>query len=187
MPTPTQPEESFEFTLLRRQLGDDDGNHVTDDPNDPEQGALAEVLLDANTAPELLPVGHGRMTVVSHGDAVREFVRAKLAQEPEENTQYVEALVVMDPDAERPPAMTDLVAVPLPGSVAVLYEVVISWSDCQESAAHVWPEHADLDWKPCFTLARGHAILRRGPDLPLVSTGADDDEPEILGGSDAEH
>ena len=187
-PSATPSPEAFEFLLLRRRLVDDEGRPVTDDPNDLEQSALAEALTDANTPPSLVPVGHGHMTIIAHGDDVRAFVRDKLAHEPEDDANYCEAAeITMEPGAERGPAIGDLLAVLLHGNVALLFEVMFSWIDCEESAAHVWPEHADLEWKPCFTLAPGHAILRRGPELPLVSTGGDDEEPEILGGSDAEH
>lgn len=183
MPTPV--EESFAFSLFRRRLADAEGRPVTgDDPSDLEQCAQAEALSDAGAPPELLPLGHGRLTVISHGGDVRDFVREKLAHEVELNTQYLEAKIDMDADAEWRPAMGHLMAVSLPGGVAVVYEVVFSWVDCEASGRHM-SEHSSPDWVTSFTLPSGHAILRRGPELPLVSTGADDDEPEILGGSDA--
>jgi hypothetical protein len=178
-------DETFEFTLMRRQLVDAAGSPVDGDGQDPEQWTLADALSDAGAPLDVLPVGRGRMTVLSLDE--REFVREKLMHHPEPHTQFLRAMLEMDESAEREPGMEDLLAVLLPGDVTVLYEVVITWADLELAPESTVGGGAEA----LVSLPRGHAILRRGQDLPVVCAGCDSDyelHPDIgHGGSNAQH
>lgn len=177
-------EEAFDALLMRRQLVDLDGNAVDGDGPDPQQWALADALFDANVPPNLVPLGSGRMTVITLDE--REFVRQKLVHEPEPDSQYLRVMLEMDEAAQRAPAMSDLVAVMLPGGVTVVHEVVVAWADLELQPKQSLDPDADvLVW---VSLPHGHAILRRGPDLPVVATGAQEQQPSDIGhgGSDVQ-
>lgn len=175
------PEEAFDFLLMRRELVDLDGNAVDGDGPDPEQWALADALSDAGVPPDLVPLGRGRMTVLALDE--REFVQRKLVHEPGQDSQYMRAMLDMDDTAERAPGMRDLVAVLLPENVAVVFEVVITWADLE-----LPPEQSPgPDAEVLVSLPRGHAILRRGPDLPVVGTGPEQRSDIGHGGGDAGH
>lgn len=173
--------EAFQFSLMRRQLVDAAGNPVDGDGPDPEQWALADALSDANAAADLLPLGRGRMTVLSLDE--REFVRQTLMHEPEPGSQFIRTLMEMDEGAERTPAMDDLVAVLLPEGMAVVYEVVIASADLELPAE----EANNPDAVVWASLPLGHAILRRGPDLPIVRIGPSEELDQGHGGNDAQH
>lgn len=163
-------DDAFEFTLMRTRLIDATGTPVDGDGHDPEQWALADALSQAGAPLDLLPVGRGRMTVLSLDE--REFVREKLVREPEPYAQFLRVLLVMHETAEREPAMGDLLAVLLPAGVAMVYEVVIASADLD-----FFPESSPGPQDQAFvSLVRGQAILRRGPDLPAVHLVAD---PEV--------
>lgn len=182
LPNHPRSDEAFDFLLMRRRLVDFDGNPVDGDGPDPEQWALADALSDAGVPPDLLSVGRGRMTVLSLDE--RDFMREKLMREPDANAQLIRALLTVDETSGREPAMGDLLAVLLPGDVAVVYEVVIASADLETPAEHSLGAEAEA----LVSLARGHAILCRSPDHPIVRTGADEQDPESgHGGSDAKH
>lgn len=172
---------SFDFTLVRRRIVDESGHPV--DSDDPAQWANEDELLESNAPPDIVGLGRGRMTVLSTDEA--EFVRLKLMSEPKAGEQYIRADLRMDVGAAREPAMSDLVAVLVPGNLAVVYEVMLASADLE-----VPPEVAnDPDAVVLVSLPRGHAILRRGPDLPIVRAGPDDEQDAEIteGGSHAQH
>lgn len=160
-------DDAFEFTLMRARLVHATGTPVDGDGHDPDQWSLADALSKAGAPLDLLPVGRGRMAVLSLDE--REFVREKLIREPEPHAQFLRALLAMNESANREPAMGDLLAVLLPGDVAVVYEVVIASADLDFSPENsLGPQDQSL-----VSLVHGQAILRRGPDLPVVHLRAD--------------
>jgi hypothetical protein len=161
----TQENESFEFTLIRRQLVDADGKAVNEDSDDPSEWDRADAV-DANAPPDILYIGRGRMTVISSDE--RAFVTEHLALDPEPQARYIRAALEMEA-TEREPSMGDLVAVVLPADTAVLFEVVICWADLELTAE----ELLVADATTLVSLPLGHAILRRHPDLPVVRTAFD--------------